>query len=227
MIVTRRENMEIGKQIKMNRTMKKLTQQQVAEKLNVTRSTISNWETGRTYPDLTSLLRISELFEVTVDQLLKGDEKMVELMNKDLLLGKKLKKIFFGVVVPSLMLVILLSGLIYYRDSLQSVKLADISNIKVQQNKNMAWEIKGTAQISKFEKIEAVDAYEIDNNLYLLLQKVKAIKGDNTFSYSYTGDSNKLEKIILVGESFDQQEGFGLEEIKNSSNQKIVWKSQN
>lgn len=49
--------MEIGRKIKENRVNKELTQEQLAKKLNVSRTTISSWETGRTYPDLEMIVR--------------------------------------------------------------------------------------------------------------------------------------------------------------------------
>ena len=71
--------MELGAHIKEHRKEKGLSQDDLAEKIYVSRQTISNWETGRTYPDVQSLLLLSNVFEVTVDSLIKGD---VEAMAK-------------------------------------------------------------------------------------------------------------------------------------------------
>ena len=71
--------MEVGEQIKKYRGALGLSQEAFAEKVYVSRQTISNWETGKNYPDINSLLRMSELFGVSVDVLLKGD---VEVMKK-------------------------------------------------------------------------------------------------------------------------------------------------
>ncbi len=68
----------IGERIKESRKQKSLTQQELAEKLNVTRSAISNWEVGRNYPDLDLIIQISELFGITLDQLLKEDTTMLQ-----------------------------------------------------------------------------------------------------------------------------------------------------
>lgn len=67
--------MEIGKQIKKYRTEMSLSQDMLAERVYVTRQTISNWETGKNYPDVKSLLLLSSLFDVTLDVLVKGDLK--------------------------------------------------------------------------------------------------------------------------------------------------------
>ena len=49
-----------------------LSQEALAEKVYVTRQTISNWENGKSYPDIHSLLLLSSVFHVTIDQLIKG-----------------------------------------------------------------------------------------------------------------------------------------------------------
>lgn len=65
--------MEIGAQIKRYRTAANLSQEELAERIFITRQTLSNWETGKTYPDLNSLLRLSTVFHVSLDELVKGD----------------------------------------------------------------------------------------------------------------------------------------------------------
>lgn len=69
--------MTIGEQLTTARKARKLTQQQVADQLHVTRQTISSWEVGRSYPDLASVVALSEFFALSLDQLLKGDAKMM------------------------------------------------------------------------------------------------------------------------------------------------------
>lgn len=76
--------MELGKQIKKYRTDKQLSQEQLAERIFVSRQTISNWENNRNYPDIKSLLLLSEIFEVSLDNLIKGDlEKMKKQINNE------------------------------------------------------------------------------------------------------------------------------------------------
>ncbi len=65
--------MEVHKQIKSHRLSAGLSQEDLAEKIYVTRQSVSNWETGKTYPDLHSLLALSQLFDITLDALVKGD----------------------------------------------------------------------------------------------------------------------------------------------------------
>ncbi|MFW6928639.1 helix-turn-helix domain-containing protein [Streptococcus pyogenes] len=69
--------MEIGQQIIRYRKQQALSQEELAEKVYVNRQSISNWENDKTYPDIHSLLLLSQIFQVSLDQLIKGDiEKM-------------------------------------------------------------------------------------------------------------------------------------------------------
>lgn len=68
--------MEFGKQLKQRRKDLNLTQADVAEKLYVTRQTVSNWEVGKNYPDLNMLIKISDVYQVSIDSLLRGDEDL-------------------------------------------------------------------------------------------------------------------------------------------------------
>ena len=63
-----------GKFIALKRKQKNLTQEQLAEKLNVSRQTISKWESDSTSPDLESIVKISRIFHVSLDDLLKEGE---------------------------------------------------------------------------------------------------------------------------------------------------------
>ena len=88
--------MEIGKQIKKYRTEMEISQDKLAEKIFVSRQTISNWENNKNYPDVKSLLLLSSLFNVSLDMLVKGDlEKMKEeIKEEDIISFKKLSNIF-------------------------------------------------------------------------------------------------------------------------------------
>ncbi len=80
--------MEIGSQIRKYRNAQELSQEELAEKIYVTRQTISNWENEKSYPDIHSLLLLSSVFEISLDQLIKGD---VEIMKREIN-GEEVKK---------------------------------------------------------------------------------------------------------------------------------------
>lgn len=68
--------MDIGSKIKNARIKAKLTQEQAAEALGVSRQTISNWENGKTYPDIVSVIKMSDLYDISLDHLLKEEKPM-------------------------------------------------------------------------------------------------------------------------------------------------------
>lgn len=70
--------MDISNQIRTRREAMGLSQEQLAEKLYVSRQTISNWERDKTYPDVQSLLMLSILFDTSIDTLVKGDVTVME-----------------------------------------------------------------------------------------------------------------------------------------------------
>ena len=65
--------MEIKNQIRAYWSQLGMSQEELGEAVYVTRQTVSNWETGKSYPDIQSLLRLSSLFGISLDQLIKGD----------------------------------------------------------------------------------------------------------------------------------------------------------
>lgn len=73
--------MELSKQIKKYRVEANLSQEELADKVFVSRQTISNWENDKNYPDIKSLVLMSEIFEVSIDNLIKGD---LERMKKEI-----------------------------------------------------------------------------------------------------------------------------------------------
>ena len=75
--------MELGKRILTIRKENDLTQDELAEICSVTRQTISNWENGKSYPDIDTLVLLSDSFGVSLDAMLKGDREMVSEITKE------------------------------------------------------------------------------------------------------------------------------------------------
>ncbi|MGY3704927.1 hypothetical protein BW731_12175 [Vagococcus martis] len=70
--------MNIGETIKIKRKDLKLTQDELAEKIHVSRQTISSWENSKSLPDVTSLILLSDVYEISLDELIKGDITMIK-----------------------------------------------------------------------------------------------------------------------------------------------------
>lgn len=90
--------MEFGRKLKEARQMSGLTQENVAEKLNVSRQTISNWETEKFYPDILYVLQLSDLYQVSLDELLKGDERMIQHLENSTNVVKSNQKILLDFI---------------------------------------------------------------------------------------------------------------------------------
>ncbi|HCC35766.1 MAG TPA: transcriptional regulator [Ruminococcaceae bacterium] len=73
--------MNLSNQLKKLRARDGLSQEALASRVYVTRQTVSNWETGKSYPDIHSLIALSVLFNVSLDELVKGD---IEIMKNEL-----------------------------------------------------------------------------------------------------------------------------------------------
>ena len=99
--------MEIGKKLKDARMRSGFTQESVAEKINVSRQTISNWENEKSYPDIISVIELSNLYSISLDELLKGDEKMMEHLEESTNVVKSTRKLI-GAILLNLITVILL-----------------------------------------------------------------------------------------------------------------------
>ena len=76
--------MELSQKLQIRRKEMNLTQEEVANKIHVSRQTISNWETGRTLPDIDSLVLISDIYEISLDNLIKEDVKVIKNLNSDI-----------------------------------------------------------------------------------------------------------------------------------------------
>ena len=106
--------MDLGKKIMTMRNEKNLSQEQLAEKLNVTRQTISNWENGKFYPDIDSLVNLSKFFNVSLDVLLNYDDKVLDYLKDSTDIVKSNKNILYAVLLNILLIIaFIIVGIIF------------------------------------------------------------------------------------------------------------------
>lgn len=84
--------MRLGKRIYNIRKLHGLTQEEFANIFSVTRQAVSNWENDKAYPDLHTLVEISNQFNITLDVLLKEDERMIESIDKERISGREIER---------------------------------------------------------------------------------------------------------------------------------------
>lgn len=117
--------MEFSEQIKMIRGRSKLTQEELAKKLNVSRQAVSNWENNRNLPDLEMLIKISSVFEISLDKLILGDakiNKMTEKLIKDTDENRKAK---FNMITTISGFFLMLMGFMCFVIKANSVEYVD------------------------------------------------------------------------------------------------------
>ncbi len=101
--------MELPRQLRANRERLGLSQEDVAHAIYVSRQTMSSWERGKTYPDVQSLMLLSQLFGVSIDEFVKGDVvSMKEMVSKDAVV---MERMAVGSVVLMLMGIACMVGL--------------------------------------------------------------------------------------------------------------------
>ena len=103
--------MELGEQLKAYRQKVQLSQEELANRVYVSRQTISNWENNKTYPDVNSLVLLSEVFQVSLDQLIKGDiDAMKEVIRKEEI--DKMKR--YGAIYTALLIAVAVSAVPFF-----------------------------------------------------------------------------------------------------------------
>lgn len=106
--------MEIGQRIKIERQTAEWTQEQLADRIFVSKRTISNWETGKTVPDIESVLRLAKIFKLSLDDLLVEDSAIV----KEIKRKEELTNLSIIYYVGPVLTGLILMGMMYFSSAL-------------------------------------------------------------------------------------------------------------
>jgi transcriptional regulator with XRE-family HTH domain len=198
--------MSIGKNIALHRKDKHWTQKELAKLMNVSDKTISSWETERTYPDINSLIQLSDYLNLSLDELIREDMTMVKRMDENMKEGKRWKKWKWLVIVTSILFVgfILLNmAWIVWSNRRQ----AELDNYSWSQeelpqeftNLPSLYVKKGDLYVflSVYETKSSVPYLQFDNSIREITVRSKKgfslwIKNENKIIF-YDGDSNSIE----------------------------------
>jgi len=190
--------MNIGKIIKKKRAELNITQEELAKKLNVSRSTISNWEIERNFPDIQILVQISDCLDISLDTLLKGDPNIMESFKKDKLKHKRKIRILY-IIAIIFMLLFLTMGFFYKKNSdilyENQIKSVSVNNDVVSIELNLPvyrsfssyfldktdniGEIVINTSIDLSMKNEHIVSIPIDSDFYADVTEIKIIGNDN------------------------------------------------
>ena len=106
--IERHGQMELSRQLKTRREEQGLSQDEVAKAIFVSRQTISNWEPDKTYPDVQSLLLLSQLYDTSIDELVRGDAgRIQQVVERD---SRKMRLLSYGMIGFSLLAFLFLLG---------------------------------------------------------------------------------------------------------------------
>lgn len=107
--------MNIGRSIRCIREEHNMSQEEFAQIFFVTRQTVSNWENERSFPDLSTIVKISDTFAVSLDKLLKEDREMVNKISDECEKGKRWSKIRRTVfLIISVLIILMLTAFAVY-----------------------------------------------------------------------------------------------------------------
>jgi transcriptional regulator with XRE-family HTH domain len=118
--------MVVGNMIKEIRENEGLSQEQFAEKLAISRQAVSKWERGVSMPDIENIIYVSELFNVSLDTILKGDKKMTNKIISDSKSAKLMSKLFIGILVATTAIVTFImfsGGIVAYVFDLRAIMI--------------------------------------------------------------------------------------------------------
>lgn len=121
----RRYAMEFNETIKQLRIKQSLTQEQFAQRLNVTRQAVSNWENNKNYPDLEMLILISKVFNVSLDSLILGGETMNNVTKSLINDGKRSRRAKMNLVASIIASSSLILGMVLIFIKANSVEYID------------------------------------------------------------------------------------------------------
>ncbi len=121
--------MDFGEQIKSIRKKENLTQEQFAFKLNVSRQAVSNWENNKNLPDIEMLILMSNVFQISLDQLIKGDNHMNNMTEKVIKDGSETRRAKYNMISSAIGGVLLLIGIMLLVIKGMSVEYIDAEGI--------------------------------------------------------------------------------------------------
>lgn len=195
----------IGERIKKYRNEKGLTQEELSKILLVSRSAISNWEIGRNYPDLDSIVLLSDIFEISLDELLKEDNTMVTRISKEQKRGKLNKKLvvyLLGVIVFLLLTI----GFILYQttDFNQYISTKIVSNVELTEENAYKWK-----QVSFNQKVDSKGYLEYNSIL-------------NVDKMNYPSNDLKEREATIRITQVDNNEIIGMYDITSKDEKSFI-----
>lgn len=234
------DNKSFGNFILELRNEKKLTQQELANMIPIGREAISKWERGKNYPDIQSLMKLSEIFNIGINELLYGERKnkdnnqKIENVTLELIADRnKKKKIIFSLL--TLLVVLILLFLSYYFvvnfNSLTIYKI-DYNDIDINLSNGIVFKSNdkiyfNLGNIKTDKVIEEIEIYWLDNSnkKFIMSTNNRNIFFYDLFGYEEYFDFERINDIfanLYLKITFDDNEkNIKLNLYKIYSNNKL------
>ena len=185
--------MNLGNKIAEIRKKNKMSQEYFAELFNVTRQTISSWENSKSYPDIETLVKLSDKFDISLDILLKEDKVMVKKLDKERNNYKKLKKILFIICF-----ILILCGLVYGVDYIRFSNKYDAVKNEIEPKYYK------TLEKNNFKKNERLYTLNVSDSVKFVAgsqempyKKDRVLHFYAQFLYAYIDNDDSEIKIIF------------------------------
>ena len=191
--------MNIGEQINNLRKQHGLSQDDFANLFNVSRQTISNWENGKSYPDLEMIIKVSDYFKISIDELLKNDVQTVKKIDNE---KKAKKKYLILLLVLCFLGTVIIWGLYSkYQDSIEvDFTMEKHETYKSNETKEPSMNIaNGYFSVPKDEKLDIQVKGTVDNGKL----HITIVDKDNKIYYQLDGQElNDLQTLYFEKGSY-------------------------
>lgn len=177
--------------LKEKRKEYELTQQDVAEQLNVTRQTVSSWEVGKSIPDIYNLIELSELYDISLDYMLKGDKQVTEKLKKDTVELKFLRSFSKSslIIISILLIIILPISIVFIAAAIIYITIFKKKDIKIITNTK---EPKPMKKSSSYLGQALTDSFSLIGGVALFFIIASFFIGNDTIFFE------KQSKIYLI-----------------------------
>lgn len=99
--------MDLGTKIKLQREKKNWSQQELADQIHISRQSISKWEQNKALPSITNIVMMSDLFNISLDELMKDDEMLVEKIDAQIKIARSLRNMIISVFIAFVLFIII------------------------------------------------------------------------------------------------------------------------
>ena len=191
--------MKFGDNLKLLRKEKKLSQEDLAEKMNVSRQSVSKWETGEAYPEMNNILQLCKIFGCNINSLVNDNIEDVNSLDEEIKMSvvkfkeekqKKVKWLSKAImIIAKIVKVVVLIGAVCIALAAITVPIVG-SNVKVNNNQLTVFD-----EVIDYERNDEVVTFTHDNDTQKVTEAANVVTLNRVLKYAETHDMNK----IIVG----------------------------